>query len=104
MSARAWLAAGGVAAAVLELGLGAYALVALGPTRIALYPIACALATIALTLALWRLLVPGPEGPDHGDGGGGVDGGGPPEWWPDFERDLREYMDRESRPTARPRA
>lgn len=83
-----------------ELGLGAVALVALGPTQVAFYPIACAVATIATTGGLWRLLAPPPDGPEGRGGGGRVDGDGPPQWWPEFERDLREHMRRVDRARA----
>ena len=70
-----------------------------------------ALAASAGVLAMVALLVcaqrsihrePGPDEPDSGsDGGGGLrrpkpppDPGGEPVWWPQFEQDLEDYVDR----------
>lgn len=45
------------------------------------------------------------RGPDRGDPGGDADEGDPePPWWPDFERQLRDYMRSGPRaPASRPR-
>ena len=77
----------------LAASAGALAMVAL---------LACALRSIARE--------PGPDEPDPGtdDGGGGGGGlrrpkpppdpGGEPVWWPQFERDLEDYVDRRTSP------
>lgn len=99
MSVRAWFAAVGTAAVLLEAGAGAVALVQLGPARIALYPIACAVATAVAAVALWKLLDQQAGGPGGGEGGRGPaprDDPSPP-WWPAFESDLRRYADERSR-------
>lgn len=103
---RARIGALGGAAAALEAGLGVAALVAFGPAEIAFYALACAVATVLVTVALWRLLgMPAGGGGDGGDGGGadrGGDGGGgghsgtdrepdEPPWWPSFEREFRAH-------------
>lgn len=111
MSTRARIATLGGVAAVLEAGLGVAALVAFGPAEIAFYALACAAATVAVTVALWRLLGVPSDGGGEGGGGVGGDGGGAdrggdggggdrsgtdgepdePTWWPRFERDFREH-------------
>lgn len=103
---RARFAAVGVLAVSAELALGAIAIASLGPVQVALYPLVCALATAVAVGVLWRLLAPRPDG-----GGGGRGGTGPdrspspePEWWPEFERDLREYTRRlADEPAGQPR-
>jgi len=100
---RAWFAVAGIAAVAVELGLGVVALVNLGPSRIALYPVACAIASAAVTVALWRLLGRGPGGPGRGDGRGGESRDPQPPWWPQFERDLDEYSRKRARALAQPR-
>jgi hypothetical protein len=103
MATRTRIAGLGGAAAILEAGLGVVALMAFGPTEIAFYALCCAVATVAVTVGLWRLLDVGADGGEEGDGGlggGGDRGGGPPEpsWWPAFERDFRAHA-RERQPS-----
>lgn len=90
MSGLRRLVLAGAAVVALEALTGAVALVALGPVKIALYPVACAAAT-ALVTGLGALAV---RRHDGGGGGRGGDegGGGPPPWWPEFERDFRRHV------------
>ena len=87
---RAWGA--GVAAGYAALGLiGGLALRI--PGAEVLFGL-CAVITLALALVIAPLLKP--RGPDDGDGG--VSPPRPPDpsppWWPEFERDFREYAER----------
>ena len=82
------LAGAGVAA--LEALAGAFALIALGPVEIALYPVACAAAT-ALVTGLGALAISRHDG-RGGSRGGDSDGDEPPPWWPEFERDCRRHV------------
>lgn len=54
----------------------------------------CAVLTLALALVIAPLLRP--RGGDDDDGGSGVprDPEDPPPWWPDFEREFRDYAER----------
>ena len=75
---------------------------------VALVVSAGALAMVALLVCAQRSIrgEPGPDEPDLGsdDGGGGGGGqrrpkppsdpGGEPVWWPQFEQDLADYVDR----------
>jgi hypothetical protein len=104
MTIRRRLMTIGIAAAVIEAALGGWVLAAGGPGRIGLYLITCAIVTLGATAALYWLLGLPPR--DEGDGGLEVgENDTPPPWWPQFERDLREYeRDRRSgrdQPTVR---
>ncbi|MGI8804962.1 MAG: hypothetical protein ACR2IN_04630 [Thermoleophilaceae bacterium] len=88
----------GVAVVVLEALTGVFALAALGPVKIALYPVACATAT-ALVTGLGALAI------RRHDGGGGSrgddeNGDDPPPWWPEFERDFRRHARERERTPA----
>jgi hypothetical protein len=55
----------------------------------------CAVLTLVLSLVVAPLLRP--RRGDDGDGGGGVPrepDDAPPPWWPEFEREFREYAER----------
>jgi hypothetical protein len=55
----------------------------------------CALLTLVLSLVIAPLLRP--RGGDDGDGGIGAPrepDDPPPPWWPEFEREFREYAER----------
>jgi len=55
-------------------------------------PLVFALLWLAVLLSVTTYLVLRAPG-ERGDGGGGADDGGPePPWWPEFERELRDYM------------
>lgn len=76
---------------------------------IAAIPVAVALGgALALGIGLWAALADreggGPDDRDDG-GGGGRPPPGPdePPWWPSFERDFREHVERSGRkPPRRP--
>jgi len=86
---RAWGA--GVAAGHAVLGVTA-ALVGVHGTE--LFFGLCAVVTLALSWVVAPLLQPRRR--DDGDGGLGVRPDDPPSppWWPDFERDFRDYAER----------
>lgn len=90
MPMRARFAIAGGTAVALEALAGLVGVLEMGPTRVSLYLLACAVASAAATVALWMLLTPKPGGWDE-EPGGGRDGDGDPPWWPEFERDLREH-------------
>jgi hypothetical protein len=55
-------------------------------------PLVFALLWVAVLLSVTTYLVLRAPG-DRGDGGGGAGEDGPePPWWPEFERELRDYM------------
>src|SRR5215211_7179461 len=55
-------------------------------------PLVFALLWLAVLLSVTTYLVLRAPG-ERGDGGGSGDDGGPePPWWPEFERELRDYM------------
>jgi hypothetical protein len=87
---RAWGA--GVSVGYVALGVaGAFAGV---PKAEVLFGL-CALVTLVLSLVIAPLLRP--RGGDDGDGGIGAPrepDDPPPPWWPDFEREFREYAER----------
>lgn len=83
------LVVAGALVALLEGLIGALALFSLGPVEIAVYPVACAAATAGVTV-LAALAIRRAEG--RGEGGPRDPGGGPPPWWPEFERDFRRHV------------
>lgn len=94
---RAW----GAGVATGHVVLGVIAAVVLHVPGSELFFGLCAVVTLALSQLAAPLLRP------RGDDGRGDGWGRPPDdepeppWWPDFERDLRAYLeDRESAPTA----
>jgi hypothetical protein len=84
------LVAAGVLVTLVEAAVGVYALVVLGPAEIALYLLACAIATaVVVGVGAYLMLRRRP------DGGGGAAGGGEgpqPPWWPRFEAEFRRYV------------
>ena len=89
-------------AAAGEAAAGIVALAALGPVKIALFLLACGLATAATTAALAALIarLGGSGAPPGGDSAGGPPPRGPqdqPPWWPRFERDFWAHVRRRSR-------
>ena len=96
---RAWGA--GVAAGYAVLGLiGGAALRVPGAEL--LFGL-CAVLTLALALVVAPLLEP--RRPGGGDGGvtpPAPPGGPSPPWWPEFERDFREYAERLTSVRGRP--
>ena len=94
---RAWGA--GVAAGHVVLGVIAVAVLHIPGSE--LFFGLCAVVTLALSQLVAPLLRP--RG-DDGEGDGGEprkNGPPPPPWWPEFERDLRAYLDeRERTPSA----
>jgi hypothetical protein len=84
---RVW--GGAVASGHVALGLAGWLLIGVPPWFFG----GCALLTLGVALLAAPLLHPRDDGP--GDDGGGL---GPrpeepePPWWPEFERELREYM------------
>lgn len=91
---------GGFAAAG-EAGAGIVALATLGPAKIALFLLACGLATAATTAAVAVLIarLGGSGDPPGGGSTGGPPPRGPqePPWWPSFERDFWSHVRRRSR-------
>jgi hypothetical protein len=87
---RAWGA--GVSAGHLLLGALGWLLLGVPPYFFA----GCAVVTLGGALLAAPLL--SPRGDDDGDddGGGGPSGpdDGEPPWWPEFEREFREYAGR----------
>ena len=59
-----------------------------------------AAVTAALAIGAHRLLEPPRGGGDGGGGGGDDPPGGEPPWWPDFESDLRSYLQERDRDRA----
>jgi hypothetical protein len=97
MPSPARLCAYGLGFAAAELAGGIALAAAVGMQRVSLVLAVSAVLTAGAAIALRRLLRPGGGGGE----GEGTDppGGGEPPWWPDFERDLRDYMgDRERTP------
>jgi hypothetical protein len=96
---RVWGA--GVAAGHVVLGVIAVAV--LGIPGAELFFGLCAVSTLVLSQLAAPLLRPrGDDSDDGGDAGRGPDDDLPP-WWPDFERDLRAYLeasDRDRAPSA----
>ena len=86
---RAWGA--GVSAGHLLLGICGWLLLGVPPIFFA----GCAIVTFGGSLLAAPLLDPRGDDGDDGGGGGlpGPDDGEPP-WWPEFEREFREYADR----------
>jgi hypothetical protein len=76
---------------------GAVGVLVLGPVEIALYMLACAAATVAVTAIAKRLIALPRRGADDGGRGGG---GEPPPWWPEFERAFRRYARERERARA----
>jgi hypothetical protein len=95
---RAWGA--GISAGYVVLGV-AGALLRV-PNAEVLFGLS-AILTLALALITAPLLRP--RRGDDGDGGLGVEPPGddpPPPWWPDFEREFREYAERLTSVRGRP--
>ena len=86
---RAWGA--GVSAGYAVLGVGAY--LAGIPGAELLFGL-CAVLTLTLALIVAPLLKPGRR--DDGDGGVSPPRSPdePPPWWPEFEREFRDYAER----------
>ena len=85
------IAGGLVSAAHLACGLAGWLVVGV-PGAMLLFGL-CAAVSLALALVASRLM----RRPPDGDGGIGAAGPGAPTeppWWPEFERDLREYAER----------
>jgi hypothetical protein len=96
MTAPTRLLLGGAAVTAAEGAAGTAALVLLGPDRIALFLLVCAAATGAVSALVWRLTANAGRGPGD-DGGGGSPTRGPddpPPWWPGFERDFWDHVER----------
>ena len=102
MTVRARMAALGAAFAVLEAGAGLWAVISLGPARIAYFLLACAVATTAVTALLWRLLGTRPDGEARGGGGAPSGDDPPPAWWPEFDRDFRRHVREKRAPSKGP--
>ena len=87
---RAWGA--GVAAGHVVLGVIATALLEV-PGSLLFFGL-CAFVSLVLAQLVAPLLRPRED--DGGDGGGAVgsDPGPEPPWWPDFERDFHDYVQR----------
>jgi hypothetical protein len=106
MTAPTRLLLGGAVVTIAEAAAGTAALVLLGPDRIALFLLVCAVATGAVSALVWRLTSNAGRGP--GDGGGGEGGSPtrgpdePPPWWPGFERDFWDHVERERDRTPAP--
>jgi len=96
MTAPTRLLLGGAAVMVAEGAAGVAALLWLGPVRIALFLLACAVATGMVSVAVWRLTSMPRGEPGDGPGtDGGSPGGGPdpsPPWWPGFEREFWQHV------------
>ena len=90
MSQRASLAAVGAAAVLVEVALGAAVLSADGPSRIAQFLLASAVATALIVAMLWWILGLPPRD-DDGGGGPRTDPPSPPPWWPEFESEFRRH-------------
>ena len=86
---RAWGAA--VSAGYLLAGTLGWLLLGVPPVFFA----GCAAVTLAVALLAAPLMRRRPDDGDEGGGGGPrrPDGGDPP-WWPEFERDFRDYAER----------
>ena len=98
------MALGGGLVAGGEAATGIVALAALGPVTIALFLLACAVATAATTAGLVALIAHrrGPGDSPGSSAGGPLPRGPdqPPPWWPDFERDFWGHVERRSRTLA----
>jgi len=94
---RAWGAA--VSAGHLVLGALGWLLIGVSPAFFA----GCAAVTLAVALLAAPLMRPRPD--DGGDGRGRSDSGPPgddePPWWPQFERDLRDWAENSRHLTKR---
>ena len=77
-----------ISSAHLCLGLAGWLLLGVPPWFFG----GCALLTLGVALLAAPMLDPRDDGPDDG---GGPGGGGPvdpePPWWPQFEREFRDY-------------
>jgi hypothetical protein len=86
---RAWGV--GVSAGHLLLGTLGFVLLGVPPYFFA----GCAIVTFGGALLAAPLLAPrGEDGGDDGGGGPRLPEDPEPPWWPDFEREFREYADR----------
>jgi hypothetical protein len=93
------LLAAGILVTLAEAAVGIYALVVLGPAEIALYLLACAVATaVVVAVGAYLMLRRRPD-----DGGGEArDGEGPqPPWWPRFEAEFRRHVRERERARSR---
>jgi hypothetical protein len=105
MRGAARLILGGGLVAVGEAAGGFVALATLGPVTIALFLLACSLATAATTTAVAALIArrggPG-DSPSGGPPGGPPphDPDEPPSWWPGFERDFWDHVRHRPRSTV----
>jgi hypothetical protein len=97
MTAPTRLLLGGAAVTIAEGAAGTAALLLLGPVRIALFLLVCAAATGAVSAVVWRLTSSAGRGRGDGGGAGGSPTRGPddpPPWWPGFERDFWDHVER----------
>jgi hypothetical protein len=92
---RVW--GGAVASGHVALGLAGWLALGVPPWFFG----GCALLTLGVAMLAAPLMRPRDDGPG-GEGGG--PGRGPedpePPWWPEFERELRDYMDARERIAA----
>lgn len=88
------VALGGGLVTAVEAALAAVSLAGIGPERVSLFLVACALATALVTLLLHRLIGrrDGGSGGSGGSRGGGPPGDPPPPWWPRFEHDFWDHV------------
>lgn len=88
----------GLTFAVLEVVIAAALLALVGPQRVSAMLVIAGAVTAGAIVAVRPLLVPPGGGPD--EPGGGSPSEPEPPWWPDFERDFREWDARRSGPLA----
>jgi hypothetical protein len=87
---RAWGAS--ISAGHVVIGTLGWLLLGVPPAFFA----GCAVLTLVVFLLAAPLMRRRPDDGDEGGGGGGPDpGGDDPPWWPGFERDFREYAERQ---------
>ncbi len=105
---RPWLRSTPLAAGLIIATLFADASVVVASTRMSTQAgrsLAAFVLWVAALLSLTTFTLlrtpPGEDGEGDDDGGSPVDQPEPP-WWPDFERDFRDYA-RRSRPEPRPK-
>ena len=83
---RAWGAA--ISSGHVCLGLAGWLLLGVPPWFFG----GCALLTLGIVLLAAPLMrPPGDDGPGPGGGGGGGPHEPEPPWWPEFEREFRDY-------------
>ena len=84
---RVW--GGAVASGHVALGLAGWLGLGVAPWFFG----GCALLTLGVAMLAAPLMRPRDDGPDDGGGGPGPLPEDPdPPWWPEFERELHEYM------------